>query len=282
LSKKRPEINKLEKIALQIRKDIILSLKEAGSGHTGGSLSMVELLIGLYFYKLRHNFREPDCETRDRFILSKGHGCPALYAVLAQCGYIGKKELLTLRKIDSRLQGHPQCDVSIGIEASTGSLGQGLSIAGGLALATRLDKKDIRIYCLMGDGELQEGQIWEAAMAASFYKLDNICGIVDWNKLQIDGWVEEVMGIEPLKEKWQSFGWKTIEIDGHNFKEIMDSLDEAEKIKGKPTVILAHTIKGKGVSFMENKVGWHGIAPKKEEAEEALKELEEQEKKYKK
>ena len=281
MSKKRPDIKELEKIALKLREDIITSLQEAGSGHTGGSLSIVELLVGLYCYKMRHNPKKPDWDKRDRFILSKGHGCPALYAILAHCGYIQRKELLTLRKIGSRLQGHPQRDVSIGVEASTGSLGQGLSIANGIALAAKLDKKDIRVYCLMGDGEIQEGQIWEAAMSASFYKLDNICGIVDWNKLQIDGWVKEVMSLEPLREKWQSFGWNVIEIDGHNLKEIMDAYDKAEKIKGKPTVILAHTIKGKGVSFMEHQIGWHGIAPKKEEARKALDELKKSENKYK-
>jgi transketolase len=281
VNKKRPDIEKLKRIACQIRKDILISLQEAGSGHTGGSLSIVELLIGLYFYKMRHDPKKPGWPDRDRFILSKGHGCPALYAVLANLGYFPKKELLTLRKIGSRLQGHPQRNVSMGIEASTGSLGQGLSIACGLALAMRLDSKDSKIYCLMGDGEIQEGQIWEAAMASSFHKLDNVCGIVDWNKLQIDGWVKDVMSLEPLKDKWKSFGWKVIEIDGHNFNEIMDAYDEADKTKEKPTVVLAHTIKGKGVSFMECEKDWHGIAPKKEEAEQALEEIRKLEEKYK-
>ena len=276
MSKKRPGIKKLKKDALEIRENVLFSLQEAGSGHTGGSLSIVELLLGLYCYKMRHNPKKPDWEMRDRFILSKGHGCPALYAVLAHCGYFPKKELLlTLRKLGSRLQGHPQRDVSIGIEASTGSLGQGLSIANGIALSARLDSKDIRVYCLMGDGEIQEGQIWEAAMFASFYKLDNICGIIDCNKLQIDGWVKDVMSLDPLKDKWKSFGWEVIEINGHNFKEIMDAYDKAEKTKGKPTVILAHTIKGKGVSFIENQINWHGIAPKKEELKKAIEELRE-------
>lgn len=259
--------------AIDIRRDVLASLQKAGSGHTGGSLSIVELLLGLYFYKMRHDPKKPDWENRDRFILSKGHGCPALYAVLAHCGYFQKDELLTLRKLGSRLQGHPQRDISIGIEASTGSLGQGLSIANGLALAAKFDKKDIRIYCLMGDGEIQEGQVWEAAMTGAHYKLDNVCGIVDCNKLQIDGWVKEVMNIEPLKDKWKSFGWEVIEVDGHDINSIMDAYDKAESIKGKPTIILAHTVKGKNISFMENEAKWHGIAPTPEETGTAFTEL---------
>jgi len=221
---------------------------------------------------MRHDPSKPGWETRDRMILSKGHGCSTLYAVLAEAGYFPKEELMTFRKFNSRLQGHPQLGLP-GLEASTGSLGQGLSIANGMALAARLDKKDTRVYCLMGDGELNEGQIWEAAMSASHYNLDNLCGIVDFNKIQIDGWCEDVMSVEPLAEKWKSFCWHVIECDGHNFEELINALDEAEKTKGKPTIILAHTTKGKGVSFIENQAKWHGIAPKKDELERALKEL---------
>jgi transketolase len=270
----RPDISKLKIKAKELRKTILKMLTEAGSGHTGGSLSMVEIIMSVYYYKMKHDPSRPDWEMRDRFVLSKGHGCPALYAVLADVGYFPKEELMTLRKLGSRLQGHPQLGLP-GLEASTGSLGQGLSIANGMALAARLDKKDIRVYCVMGDGELNEGQVWEAAMSASHFHLDNVCGIVDFNKQQIDGWCCEVMGLEPLAEKWKSFGWHVIECNGHNFEELMNSLDEADKIKNMPTIILAHTIKGKGVSFMENEARWDGIAPKKDELERALKELDE-------
>ncbi len=274
MSKKRPDIKKLEARAVEIREDVLNMLSKAGSGHTGGSLSLVELLLTLYFYEMRHNPDSPEWDKRDKFILSKGHGCPALYAVLADAGYFPREWLWTLRKMGSRLQGHPQKDVSMGIEASTGSLGQGLSIACGLALSARLDSnKAVRTYCLMGDGELQEGQVWEAAMMAVHYKLDNLCAIVDWNKLQIDGWVKDVMSIEPLSKKWKAFGWEVFEADGHNFESIMEAFDKAGGIKGKPAIILAHTIKGKGVSFIENQAGWHGIAPKKDELKRALEEL---------
>jgi transketolase len=234
---------------------------------------MVELLVGLYFYKFRCNPRRPLCDTRDIFVLSKGHGCPALYAVLAHMNFFKRDELCTLRKVGTRLQGHPQRGLP-GIEVSSGSLGQGLSIANGHALGARLNKDSKRIYCLMGDGELDEGQIWEAALTSSHYKLDNLCGIVDYNKFQIDGRIEEVKGLEPLREKWEAFNWKVLEIDGHNFKEIMEAYDEAETIKGAPTIILANTIKGKGISFLENQNKYHGVAPTKEELERALKELE--------
>ena len=270
----RPDIKELKAKAREIRKTVLKMLTEAGSGHTGGSLSLVEIIMSLYYCKMRYNPSKPDWDMRDRLVLSKGHGCPTLYAVLAEVGYFPKEELMTLRKMGSRLQGHPQIGLP-GLEASTGSLGQGLSIANGMALAARMDKKNIRIYCVMGDGELNEGQIWEAAMSASHYNLDNVCGIVDFNKLQIDGWCSDVMGIEPLAEKWKSFGWHVIECDGHNFEELISALDEAEETKGKPALILAHTIKGKGVSFIENQARWHGIAPKKDELEKALKELDE-------
>ncbi|MFH0838812.1 MAG: transketolase [Candidatus Omnitrophota bacterium] len=271
----RPDINKLKKEAVCVRKDILTMLEAAGSGHPGGSLSCVELIMGLYYYKLKHDPKKPFLKNRDRFILSKGHGCPCLYTVLAHQGYFPREELLTLRKLGSKLQGHPDKSHLPILEATTGSLGQGLSIANGIALAAHLDRLGIRIYCLLGDGELNEGQIWEAMMTASHYKLDNLCAIVDYNKYQIDGPVKEVKNLEPLVKKWEAFNWHVIEINGHALEEIMDAYDEAEKIKGKPTVIIAHTTKGKGVSFMENSLDWHGVAPTKEHLEKACKELDE-------
>ena len=268
----RPDISELKKKAVEIRKDIVNMLTAAGSGHTGGSLSIVEILLALYYYKLKHDPRRPDWSGRDRFLLSKGHGVPALYAVLAGAGYFPKEKLRTLRKLGSPLQGHPQLGLP-GIEISSGSLGQGLSIANGMALASRLDKLDIRIYCLLGDGETNEGQVWEAAMTAAHYKLDNVSAIIDFNRLQIDGFCCEVKDMGAYIHKWQAFGWHAIETDGHDIVKLMDALDEAEGVKGKPTVIIAHTVKGKGVSFVENRVEWHGIAPKKDECERALKEL---------
>lgn len=269
-----PNILELEKKAIEIRKDIVKMLTLAKSGHTGGSLSIVEILIALYYKILRDNPKEPKWRERDRFLLSKGHACPALYAVLADKGYFPKEKLWTLRKLGSQLQGHPQIGLP-GVEISSGSLGQGLSVANGIALAARMDKLDIRVYCLMGDGETNEGQIWEAAMTASHYKLDNVCGIVDFNKLQIDGFCCEVKDMGPYIHKWQDFGWNTLEVDGHSIKELIDAFQAASKVKGKPTVIIAHTVKGKGVSFVENKAEWHGIAPKNEECERAIKELDE-------
>jgi len=276
MMRKRPDINELKEKAIKIRSTILKMLQIAGSGHTGGSLSEVEIILTLYKYEMSHNSKKPEWEQRDRFILSKGHGCPTLYAVLADCGYFSEDLLWTLRKMGSKLQGHPQRNVSLGLEASTGSLGQGLSIALGLALAAKMDKKDFRTYCLMGDGELQEGQIWEAAMMASFNKLDNLCGIVDNNKIQIDGFLKDVMNVEPLAEKWESFGWEVIRVDGHDVVGLMDAFDKVREIKGKPSVILADTIKGKGISFMENKASWHGVAPKEDEVEKALVELKKQ------
>ena len=276
MMRKRPDINELKEKAIKIRSTILKMLQIAGSGHTGGSLSEVEIILTLYKYEMSHNSKKPEWEQRDRFILSKGHGCPTLYAVLADCGYFSEDLLWTLRKMGSKLQGHPQRNVPLGLEASTGSLGQGLSIALGLALAAKMDKKDFRTYCLMGDGELQEGQIWEAAMMASFNKLDNLCGIVDNNKIQIDGFLKDVMNVEPLAEKWESFGWEVIRADGHDVVGLMDAFDKVREIKGKPSVILADTIKGKGISFMENKASWHGVAPKEDEVEKALVELKKQ------
>ena len=269
------KIELLKKKAKEIRIDIIKMLSQAGSGHSGGALSAAELMTALYFNQLRHNTKEPGWEDRDRVIFSKGHSCPLLYACLAESGYFPKEELLTLRRFGSRLQGHPGKDKGLpGLEVSTGSLGQGLSIGIGMALASKLSQKDFRVYVLLGDGECDCGQVWEAVMSAGHYKLDNLCAIVDYNGLQIDGSTEEVMGLEPLVKKWQDFRWETIEIDGHNFKEILNAYQRARDNKEAPTVIIAHTIKGKGISFMENKVDWHGKVPNKEEAETALKELE--------
>jgi len=269
---KRPDIKALQKKAIEVRKNILAMLYQAGSGHTGGSLSIVEILLSLYYYKLRHDPKNPQWPQRDRFILSKGHGCPALYAVLAECGYFPIEELLTLRKFGSRLQGHPQKGLP-GLEISSGSLGQGLSIANGMALAARMDELPVRVYCLMGDGETNEGQIWEAAMTASHYGLDNLCGIVDFNKLQIDGFCCDVKNMGAVNKKWESFGWNVIDVDGHDVGALTEALDDAERIKGQPTVLICRTVKGKGVSFIENQVQWHGMAPKKDEMERALKEL---------
>ena len=275
MARKRPNVKELQKVAVQIRKDILVMLEKAGSGHTGGSLSMVEILIALYLYRLRYDTGDATWKGRDRFILSKGHGCPALYAVLAYVKYFPREELWSLRKLGSRLQGHPQLGLP-GVEISSGSLGQGLSVANGMAFANKMDTVHSKVYCLMGDGETNEGQVWEAAMTASHYKLDNICGIVDFNKMQIDGFCCDVKDLEPFAEKWKNFGWHAVEIDGHDFGCLMDALDETDTIKDKPQVIIAHTVKGKGVSFIENQAKWHGIAPKKDELERALKELDDQ------
>ena len=272
---KKLDIKTLKKKAVQIRKDILTMLEKSGSGHTGGSLSLVEILVALYYYKIKHRAKDPDWPGRDKVILSKGHGCPALYAVLADSGYFPREELWALRKLGSRLQGHPQMGLP-GIEISSGSLGQGLSISNGMALANRMDGKNNKIYCIMGDGETNEGQVWEAAMTGSHYKLDNVCGIIDFNKMQIDGLCCDVKGLEPYAKKWQDFGWHTIEVNGHDLEDLISTLDAIDKVKGKPKMIIAHTIKGKGISFIENQVKWHGIAPKKEELEKALKELDTQ------
>jgi transketolase len=269
-------VQDMKKIANDVRKDIIRMTCAAGSGHPGGSLSSVEILVSLYFNVMKHDPKNIKWDERDRFILSKGHVCPVLYATLARRGYFPVDELITLRKLGSRLQGHPHRLKLECLETSSGSLGQGLSIAAGMAIGLKMDHRNERVYCLMGDGELQEGQIWEAAMSGAHYKLDNLCGVVDVNKLQIDGWTKDVMCIDPLKAKWEAFGWHAIEVDGHNIEQLLSAFGEAEHTKGRPTVILANTVKGKGVSFMENKAEWHGKAPKKEEAEKALKELEAQ------
>ncbi len=268
------DIDFLKKMARAIRVEILKMLTEAGSGHTGGSLSVADIVSSLYFYKMRHNARDPKWRERDRFILSKGHAAPVLYAALALSGYFDKTLLLTLRKLGSPLQGHPCSKKLPGVEISTGSLGQGLSIANGIAMGLKLDRLPSRVFCLIGDGEIQEGQIWEAAMTASHYRLDNICAIIDNNGLQIDGPCSDVMGIEPIVQKWEAFGWYVIDIDGHNMGAIVDALDEAESVTGRPTMVVARTVKGKGVSFFEGKVEYHGIAPTQEELKSALKELE--------
>ncbi|WP_366923811.1 transketolase [Metallumcola ferriviriculae] len=264
---------KLEDLARSIRRHIVEMVGEAGSGHPGGSLSAADIVTALYFREMRLDPERPDWPERDRFVLSKGHAAPVLYATLAERGYFPQKELLTLRKLGSRLQGHPDSKHLPGVEMATGSLGQGLSAANGMALAARLDGQETRVYALVGDGEIQEGQIWEAAMAAAHYKLDNLAAFLDHNGLQIDGENREVMGVEPVDAKWRAFGWHVIGIDGHDFDQIFAALEEAKKTKGKPTMIIAKTIKGKGVSYMENEVGWHGNAPKTDQVEKALAEL---------
>jgi len=270
---KATDVSELEEIARKIRVDIIKMINAAGSGHPGGSLSAAEIFAVLYFNVMNHRPDDPNWEDRDRFVLSKGHACSGLYSAMARSGYLPVEELMTLRKIDTRLQGHPSRTNLHGIEASTGSLGQGLSIATGIALGLKMDKKTARVYCLMGDGEQDEGQVWEAAMSASHYKLDNLCAIVDRNKLQIDGLTKDVMDIEPLDEKYKAFGWHVIIVNGHNVGDLLKAFEEAEKMKGKPTVIIADTIKGKGVSFMENVADWHGRAPNDEQTKIALKDL---------
>ena len=271
LSEKK--LRQLELMAVKIRKHIIEMLYKAKSGHPGGSLSAVEALVALYFVHMRHNPKNPSDPDRDRFILSKGHAAPALYAVLAECGYFPVKELEKLREIDSMLQGHPVCKCTPGVEASTGSLGHGLSFANGVALAGRLDKKDYNVYVMLGDGETDEGQVWEAAAVASHYKLDNLVGMIDRNFLQIDGRTEDVLKLESVRDRWTAFGWYTIEIDGHDIQEILDALNEANSHKNQPTMIILNTVKGKGVSFMENNVDFHGVPPNEKEYNLAMEEL---------
>lgn len=263
-----------KKIATQLRIDIIKSIYLAGSGHPGGSLSAIDILVALYWGFLKHNPQNPKEKNRDRFILSKGHSCAALYAVLAKWGYFPREELWKFRKLDGILQGHTDMLKIPGVELSTGSLGHGLSTGLGMALAAKLDKCSYRIYVMLGDGEMEEGEIWEALMAGGHYKVDNLCAILDNNDLQIDGHISKVMNIYPLREKIESFGWYYLEIDGHNFFDIVNALNKATEVKGMPVFIRAKTIKGKGVSFMENAIEWHGKAPNKEETEKALKELE--------
>jgi transketolase len=268
-----PDLQELRQLARELRQTILRTIAHAGSGHPGGSLSMVELLIGLYWHTLRHDPKHPEWPERDLFLLSKGHGCPALYTVLAHRGYFPKEELMTLRRYPTRLQGHPERGSVPGVEIAAGSLGQGLSMANGIALADRLDGRKRRIFCLMGDGEIQEGQVWEAAMTSHHHRLDAVCAIIDANQLQQNGPVKEIQDIEPIADKWRAFGWHAIEINGHDIAQVIKAYDEAETIKGKPQVIVARTVKGKGVSFMELNPAWHGVAPKPDELERALKEL---------
>lgn len=266
-------IRKLDLIAVKIRKHIIEMLYRAKSGHPGGSLSAVDALVALYFVHMKHNPKKPNDANRDRFILSKGHAAPALYAALAESGYFDVKELTKLRTMNCMLQGHPVCTYVPGVEASTGSLGHGLSFANGVALAGKLDKKDYKVYAMLGDGETGEGQIWEAAAVASHYKLDNLTAMIDRNFLQIDGHTEDVLKLESVRDRWSSFGWNVIEINGHDIGQILDALKEADAHERQPTIIVLNTTKGKGVSFMENNVDFHGVPPNEMERNIAIKEL---------
>jgi transketolase len=266
-------VAELQALAKNIRRDIIQMITAAGSGHPGGSLSAVEMVVQLYFDFMRLDPKNPKWADRDRFILSKGHACPVLYSAMAEAGFCPKDQLNSLRKLGSIYQGHPDIRFLPALEASTGSLGEGLSLALGMGLADRLDGRPCRTYVMFGDGEIQEGQIWEAAMSGAFHKLDNVVAIVDYNGIQLDGFVKDIMEVSPLADKWRSFGWFTQEIDGHDFAAIRKALEQAQATKGRPSCIVAHTVKGKGVSFMENNPKFHGTAPTAAEAELALKEL---------
>ena len=259
--------------AVIIRENIIKMLSESGSGHPGGSLSAADIMACLYFWEMNTDASRPQAPERDRFVLSKGHAAPVLYAALAAKGFFPEEELMGLRKLGSPLQGHPDMRKLAGVEASTGSLGQGISWAVGMALAGKMDQAGYRVYSLLGDGELEEGMVWEAAMAAAHYRLDNLAAIVDNNGLQIDGRVEDVMDVQPIADKFAAFNWAVIEIDGHDLRQIMAALEKARGIKGRPAAIIAKTIKGKGCSFMEDRAEWHGTAPKKEDAQRALEEI---------
>lgn len=263
----------LQKTAANVRKGIITAVASASSGHPGGSLSTADIMTYLYFKEMKIDPKNPKNMERDRFVLSKGHCTPALYSVLANRGFFPVDDLKSFRQADSYLEGHPNMDKVPGVDMSTGSLGQGISAAVGMALAGKLDKKDYRVYSVLGDGELEEGQVWEAAMAAAHYKLDNLAAFVDYNGLQIDGKITDVMNPEPIADKFRAFGWEVISINAHDFDEIEKALEQAKTIKGKPTMIVAHSIKGKGISYMENQASWHGSAPKKEQAEQAIAEL---------
>lgn len=266
----KEKIDLLVEKARELRVSIVKTLHKSQSGHTGGSLSAIDIVTALYFHEMRHDPENPQWEERDRFVLSKGHAAPALYVTLAKAGYFPEEDLMMLRRLGSHLQGHPDSKGTPGVEVCTGSLGQGLSMANGMALGLRLNNKDCRVYALMGDGELQEGQVWEAAMAAPHYRLDNLCALVDANALQIDGEVEKVMNVFPIADKFRAFGWHVIEIDGHDMKAIIEAFEQARNIKGKPTMIVATTVKGKGVARFEHKASYHGVAPNDEELNEAL------------
>lgn len=267
------EVEKLREVSTEIRKSILKMIHAAKSGHPGGSLSAVEILTALYYDEMNVDASNPKFERRDRFVLSKGHAAPVLYATLAEKGFFPKDEIMNLRKIDSMLQGHPDRKGTPGVEVSTGSLGQGFSVACGLAMASKVEGSPYRVYTLLGDGELQEGLVWEAAMSAAHYKLDNMTAILDFNGLQIDGKNEEVMNINPVADKFVAFGWNVIEIDGHDFDQLFAALDNARGTSGRPTIIIAKTVKGKGVSFMEDQAGWHGTAPTDEDLAKAMEEL---------
>jgi transketolase len=267
------KVEDLAPICRRTRRQIVEMITAAKSGHPGGSLSAVEILVTLFFDKLRHDPKNPHWEDRDRFILSKGHAAPVLYSVLAQLGYTPEGDLKNLRRLGSVYQGHPDMRFIPALEASTGSLGQGLSIGLGMALGAQLDNRPTRVYVVLGDGEIQEGQIWEAAMFASYHRVDNIVAIVDYNRIQLDGFVKDILDLEPLVDKWRSFGWHVLDIDGHSIEALLSAYDEAENTKGKPTCIVANTVKGKGVSFMENNPKYHGVAPSDEELKLALQEI---------
>ena len=272
----KEKIAALEEKARDLRVAIVKTLHKSQSGHTGGSLSAIDMVTALYFGKMRHDPANPQWEERDRFVLCKGHAAPAQYVALAHAGYFPKEDLMMLRRLGSHLQGHPDSKATPGVEVPTGSLGQGLSMAVGMALGLRLDKKENRVFALLGDGELQEGQVWEAAMAGGHYRLDNLCAMVDANALQIDGEVAKVMNVAPIADKFRAFGWHALEIDGHDMAAIIAALDEAEMVKGVPTMIVARTVKGKGVPFFENKASYHGVPPSDEELPRALECLGEQ------
>ena len=267
-------LKSLEDIAKTLRSDIVKMITESASGHPGGSLSSVEIITTLYFNEMNVDINNPKDPNRDRFVLSKGHAAPVLYAALAEKGFFNKEELMKLRKIGAMLQGHPNMNYIPGVDMSTGSLGQGISAAVGMALAGKIDKKDYRVFTLLGDGELEEGQVWEAAMSAAHYKLDNLTAFVDYNGLQIDGETEKVMNPNPIADKFEAFGWNVIFVkDGNDLNQIKSAVESAKEFKGKPTMIVCKTVKGKGISFMENEAGWHGTAPSKEQCEIALREI---------
>lgn len=270
---KTSDVAQLQTIAKQTRRLILEMITAAKSGHPGGSLSAVEILVTLYFDVMRHDPANPKWPERDRFLLSKGHACPVLYAVMAECGYTPLDQLNNLRKMGSMYQGHPDVRYIPALEGSTGSLGEGLSLGIGMALAAKLDQSPSRTYVVLGDGEIQEGQIWEAAMFSSFHKVDNLVAIVDYNKIQLDGFVKDIMNLEPILDKWNAFGWHTINVDGHDIGALQKAFAEAAATKGKPTALIAQTVKGKGVSFMENNPKYHGAAPTPDELQRALQEL---------
>lgn len=267
------DLQELNRIAEEIRYDIVRMVGAAGSGHPGGCLSIVEILVALYFSELRHDPRNPTWPDRDRFVLSKGHGVPALYAAYARAGYELQSDLISLRKLGSTLQGHPDRRKLPILEANTGSLGQGISVGIGMALAARIDGRSYHTYVLIGDGESQEGQIWEAAAFAGFHRLDNLTVIMDYNRFQLDGLIADILEVQPLSLRWSAFGWNVLEVDGHNLSEVVDVLSEARSHRREPSIVVAHTIKGKGVSFMEDDNRWHGVAPQGADLERALEEI---------